>query len=140
MEPVELGSADGPRVILGEPLRGDNGELWRVPVTLELDGLRAEKTVNAHYATCLDELIAYLDDLAANWNGWEGVKEYRSVESDLVLQSRHDGYGHVTVEVTLSKMDGSPDEWTCTGRVTTEPGAQMEEAAATARQLLVRFL
>jgi hypothetical protein len=139
VEFVELGLPGGPRLILGQPRRGDDGELWWVTATLELDGLKAEKTVSAHYATCMDELITYFDDLATNWSGWEGIKRYESVEHDLVLQSRHDGYGHVTIEIMLSKMDGSPGEWECTGRIMTDPGAQMEEAAAAARQLLTRF-
>jgi len=139
MELVELGSLSSPRLVLGKPRRGDDGELWWVPVTLELDGLKAEKTVNAHYATCFDELIGYLEDLAANWSGWDGTKGYESLEHDLVLKARHDGYGHVAIQVTLSKMDGSADEWECTGRVTTEPGAQMAEVAESARQLLARF-
>jgi hypothetical protein len=108
MEQVELGLASRARLVVG-PTRGDKGDLFSVLVTLELDGLRAQKTVNAHYATGFDGLIGYLDDLAANWSGWDGTKEYRSDEDDLVLRARHDGYGHVNMEVTLRKMDGSSD-------------------------------
>jgi hypothetical protein len=127
-------------LILDEPQRGDDGELWYLRATLELDGLRAVKRISAHYATCMDELIAYLGDLAASWKGWDGTKEYVSLEKDLSLSSRHDGYGHVRTEVTLNKQDGSSDEWSCTGWVTTEPGAQMDEAAATAGELFARHL
>ena len=98
------------------------------------------KRISAHCATCMDELIAYLGDLAASWKGWDGTKRYVSLEKDLSLSSQRDGYGHVRTEVMLNKQDGSSDEWNCTGWVTTEPGAQMDEVAATAGELFVRHL
>jgi hypothetical protein len=123
---------------LSDAERGRDGELWSVTATLELEDLRASTKVLRHYATCMDELIAYFDDIAANWRGWNGAKTYESLEGDLRLDAQHDGFGDVKVMVEL-KGDVPPYAWVATGGVITDPGAQMEEAASNARVLLARF-
>ena len=60
-------------------------------------------------------------------------RNYESLEGDLALSARHDGYGHVVVEVVLKNQE---DGWSCTGLVTTDPGEQMSEAARGARVML----
>jgi hypothetical protein len=139
MASIELGQNGSARLVISDPRRGPDGELWSVVATLRTDGLEAQRTVNAHYATCMDELVNYFDDLADHWQGWDGVKEYKSLEGKLALSARHDGYGHVRLMVAMERFDGSANDWSCSGLVITDPGSQMAEAAASARELLVRF-
>jgi hypothetical protein len=136
MYEVRLGSGPGGTFTLDDPTRGEDGELWSVVATLDVDGLHASKQVSVHYATCMDELIAYLDDLAHNWRGWASEKTYRSLEGDLILNARHDGR-HVILQVGL-KRDLRDGGWAASGQVVTDPGAQMEEAAAAAHVVLAR--
>jgi hypothetical protein len=87
----------------------------------------------------MDELIAYLDDLAEHWQGWNSERTYRSLEGDLTLNARHDESGHVVLDVEL-KRSHPPNEWSAKGQIVTDPGAQMAEAAAAAHVVLARVL
>jgi hypothetical protein len=138
MEEVRLGYRTGAMLTLSDPKRGDDGELWSIVATLELEGLRATKEVSVHYATGMDELIAYLDDLAQHWQGWDSVKDYQSLEGDLTLKARHDGTGHVVLDVELNR-NHPPNEWSVRGQVVTDPGAQMADAAAASHVVLARL-
>jgi hypothetical protein len=138
MEEVRLGYQPGGMLTLSNPKRGDDGELWSIVATLEVEGLMATKKISVHYATCMDQLIAYLDDLAEHWQGWNSVKTYQSLEGDLTLTARHDGTGHVLLDVEL-KRNYPPNEWSAAGQVVTDPGAQMAEAAIAAHIVLGRF-
>jgi hypothetical protein len=123
-------------LVLNDPQRGDDGELWSVVATLEVEGLRASKKINVHYVTFMDELIAYFDDLAEHWQGWKSTKTYQSLEDDLVMSARHDGR-HVVVDVEI-KRNHPPNEWSARGQIVTDPGTQMAEAASAAHVVLAR--
>jgi hypothetical protein len=135
MNEVVLGSEDAGRFTLTDAVRGDDGEIWSVLATIEVSGVHAEKRVPTHYATHFDELIAYIADLADCWQGWRGTKSYVSLERDLGIDAVHDGTAHVRLTVTM-KGPTLPERWTTTATVITDPGAQMLEAAESARALL----
>jgi Family of unknown function (DUF6228) len=138
MDEVRLGSGSNGTLTLSGPNRGEGGELSSIVATLEVEGLRASKRINVHYATCMDELIAYLDDLAEHWQGWNSVKIYQSLEGDLTLNARHDGTGHVLLDVELKRNHPSHG-WSANGQIVTDPGAQMNEAASAAHIVLARL-
>ncbi len=115
-----------------------DGELWSVSASVEVEGLQATEKVNAHYATCMDDLIAFFDDLAAHWQGWDGTKSYESLERNLRLTARVDGTGHVLLTIEL-KSDHIDHHWAVSTQIRTEPGAQMTEAAEKAHVLLAKF-
>ena len=79
-------------------------------------------------------LAALFDDLAANWKGWEGVKERSSVEGDFALSCTSDGLGHVAVEVML-KSGVCEDDWRVKAVIHVEAG-QLKELAARVKQFL----
>ena len=56
------------------------------------------------------DLAAYFEDLAASQKGWDGAKQWYSVEEDFVLSSSFDISGHIAMEVTL-KSGVYEDEW-----------------------------
>ena len=105
---------------------------------IEVEGLRASEKINAHYVTCMDDLIHYFDELAAHWQGWDGVKTYESLEWNLRLTARVDSTGHILLAIEL-KSDHSDHRWSISTQIRTEPGAQMTEAAERAHVLLARF-
>jgi len=57
-----------------------------------------------------DDLVAFLDELAREWKGWQGEKEWKSVEGDLALSGTADGLGVVALRVTL-KSGPYEDDW-----------------------------
>jgi hypothetical protein len=94
-------------------------EWWQV--RLEVGSLRAEGRVDgagSRYSVFLQEFVA---DLAANWRGWEGSKQWASIEGCLNLDARHDGLGHIELRVGL-RGQYSGDAWRAEGTLTLEPG------------------
>src|SRR5215207_3128920 len=67
---------------------------------LRLDGLAASVTVVHHYASGFQDLADFFEQHAHNWRGWEGTREWKSLEGDLRIEARHE-YGHVQLRVTL---------------------------------------
>ncbi|WBC13250.1 DUF6228 family protein [Micromonospora sp. WMMA1998] len=55
-------------------------------------------------------LPVFLDELAAGWAGWPGVRTWRSLGGQLALDARHDGRGHVTLGVTLRRPGHDADD------------------------------
>jgi hypothetical protein len=47
---------------------------------------------------------------ANNWKGWQGPKDWTSLEGELSLSARSDNLGHVFVNVRL--REGAPARWT----------------------------
>jgi hypothetical protein len=59
-----------------------------------------------------DALVAYFEELAQHWRGWDGVREFASVEHDFKLAAIHDGSGHVELWVTLGTETDYPQrDW-----------------------------
>ncbi len=113
--------------------RGPEGEIWSVVVRLRVPGLDASRRVSAHYATGFDELVAFFNELAADWRGWQGERTYESLEHDLRLTAIHDG--HIRLLVQLKETAGL-DEWSATGVVQLDPGEEMTRAAEDVAALL----
>jgi hypothetical protein len=80
---------------------------WRA--RLDFGDLVAETKVYERYSRDALQLDAYFADLATQWRGWAGAKEWESL--GLRLSARHDGLGHVTVEATLDQDYATADRW-----------------------------
>ena len=138
MTEVRFGYPNLESLTLSKPERSAEGELMFIEARIESDGLSAVSNVTAHYANCFDDLVAYIEDLAQNWQGWNGQKEYQSLQRELKLSATHDGVGHVRLEVTL-KGRGDIDPWRTTVIVVTDPGTQMDDAAHGASSLFAHW-
>jgi hypothetical protein len=135
---VRLGYEGAGLLVLENAHRGPSGELWWVTAIVEHDGITASTRVSAHYATCFDDLIAFLAALADGWQGWHGAKTWTSLEQELSISATHDGIAHVRLAVTI-QGPGQPFRWSLRAQIDTDPGAQMERAADDARALLARL-
>ena len=135
MDDVVLGSTVGGMLTLGSARRAPGGDLRSIVATLEAEGLRAQARVWVHEPAAAGALVALFEALDESWRGWEGAKEYESPAGELRLSARHDGRSHVEIEVQL-RGDGSSAPWTVAATISTDPGAQMAEAATGARSLL----
>ena len=76
-------------------------------------------------------VVMLFDDMAAHWRGWEGEKQWSSVEDHLALSCTSDGLGHVAMDVTL-KSGPYDDDWGVRAIIHVEAG-QLEELAANVR-------
>jgi hypothetical protein len=72
-------------------------------------------------------LSSFFAELAGEWKGWEGEKEWSSVENDFALSAISDGLGHVALHVTL-KSGPYEDDWCVKGVIYIDAG-QLAELA-----------
>jgi hypothetical protein len=79
-------------------------------------------------------LAALFEELAASWKGWEGAKEWSSVEGDFSLSCKSDGLGHVAIEVTL-KSGLYEDDWCVKAVIHVEAG-QLDEITGKVSEFL----
>jgi len=79
-------------------------------------------------------LASFFEDLAANWKGWEGVKEWSSVEGDFSLSSTSDALGHIVMKVTL-KSGLYEDDW-CVKAVINIDAGQLDEISWKLKEFL----
>jgi hypothetical protein len=137
MEAVVLGSDLVGTLVLSNPEQMEDGELFRLTAAVQVEDAAATSRIAANYALGFDDLVEFLSDLADSWKGWEGEKSWSSLEDDLAITARFKGFGRVVLTVEL-QGPSSPYDWTLSASITTDPGAQMAEAAATARHLFAR--
>lgn len=84
-------------------------------------GLTAESRFNERSSREKLDLDAYFADLAAHWRGWEGDKEWEA--TGLAFAARHDGLGHVTLDVILESEPWHADSWRVRASLSLEAGA-----------------
>ncbi|MCA8950033.1 MAG: hypothetical protein KDE27_11055 [Planctomycetes bacterium] len=77
-------------------LERDGPDNWRV--TLRGAGLAAEASVYAYRGETIAE---YCAGLARDWRGFDGVRSWASLESELEIDAASDGVGHLAVTVRL---------------------------------------
>jgi hypothetical protein len=80
------------------------------------------------------DLADFFEDLAVNWKGWEGVKDWASIEEDFALTCKSDNLGHVAMEVTL-KSGLYEDDW-CVKAVIYMDAGQLDAIASGIRRFL----
>ena len=112
-------------------LRNPDGTIDYLTVTAELQGLHASKSV--YDFDGWSGLLFFFEELALNWRGWDGDKNFDSLEGDFRLSAKHDGHVRVTFE--LREFD-RPTPWTATGELTLDPGEELAAAAESLRDLL----
>jgi hypothetical protein len=78
---------------------------WRA--RLDCAHLTAEGKVDERHSGDELRLDAYFGELASQWRGWAGEKEWESL--GLRLAARHDGLGHVTIDASLEQDYGAVD-------------------------------
>ncbi|PYS49468.1 MAG: hypothetical protein DMF68_09885 [Acidobacteria bacterium] len=106
---------------------GDS-EYYRV--TLKVKDLLASAKIYAFQP--YSELSQFFEDLAANWRGWKGKKEWQSLEGEFSLSCTSDGLGHVAIDVVL-KSGFYDNDWSVHTAINVDAG-QLEEIASNIKQ------
>ncbi|MEU4419544.1 DUF6228 family protein [Actinoplanes sp. NPDC024001] len=140
-ESFVLGSAGGARWVVHPPQDpfGD-GYVHTAETELYQGGLAA-KTVaklDGLYAAPATTLAGFVESLAGDWRGWEGVRTWQSMECELALDARHDGRGYVFLGVTLRAPGPDWDDtaWSARAVFVLEAGEEMTRFAADLAHLL----
>lgn len=93
--------------------------------------LEATATVYDHEPADLKHFFA---DLAANWKGWRGQKQWKSLEGELQLDATIDSTGHVKLSVQM-RSGPYPFDWRLSAALLLEAG-QLDRIAHTVASFL----
>ncbi len=120
-EAVEIVGANGRRLSLRLVRTKDFDHVWAFEARLILEAGQAFSTIY----DMGDGLADFFADLSRSWRGWDGTKEYRSLEGQLGMTASHDGLGTVSCEVILGQP--WPPEWDVRAVLDFGAGADLED-------------
>lgn len=89
-------------------------------------GLDVTTSVYALNSHGFDGLVEFFKGLERDWRGWDGVREWKTLEGELEVSVTHDG-GHLHFVVRL--RDSIRALWTVETSLSIEPGEQLAGAA-----------
>jgi hypothetical protein len=73
-------------------------------------------------------LTGFFRDLATNWQGWQGKKEWSSLEGELRFSATCDSTGHISLSVRL-RSGPYPFDWALTAVLLLEAGSLERNAS-----------
>ena len=109
--------------------REPSGALSHVRAELVAPSLHAAASVYVHGPLGLARLF---EDMARDWKGWSGAKEWSSLEGELTLRCTQDALGHVALQASL-QQSAYPSAWKVEAVIAIEAG-QLERLAKLARR------
>lgn len=89
--------------------------------------------LGSDYGPDLEQLARFFGDMAADWRGWKGTRQFESLENDLTISATHDGHIRLLIELA----DWHPDGWRVRARLSMEPGEELARVAEDFRLLAV---
>ncbi len=110
-------------------LLSDGSEFYRV--TLEDKDIVASSNVYA-WNPFSESCLSYFEDLANNWRGWTGEKQWNSPEGEFNISSESDGLGHIAMKFKLE----SYGSWSAQIILNLDSG-QLEEVAQKIKQFFL---
>jgi hypothetical protein len=134
-EPFILRRANGPRWVIQPPQDpyGD-GYIYTVATELHDDGMSASTIakIDGHYIDPdTGTLSQFVQTLADDWRGWDGVRRWTSMENELTLDAQHDGRAYVSIGVTLRETGPSWEDtrWSARTVFVLEAGEEVARLA-----------
>jgi Family of unknown function (DUF6228) len=97
---VSIRSAhDGTRLALSQFVgQGGGADADTFVVSIERQDVRVEASASAFMA---QDLGQYFEELASNWRGWQGRKEWSTLEGEFTLSATSDSTGHIALAYFL---------------------------------------
>ena len=83
------------------------------------------------YTDC-ELLVDLFKFIASEWKGWEGSREWNSIEDEFGVSASSDVSGHVKLELSFREVEG-PETWTSQVNIGFE-AAQTEQIANKVRK------
>ncbi len=113
---------------------GDELELWSLDVAQVDAGLSARTGVWLGPVAVESALSSFFEDIASDWQGWQGAKEWRAVEGGLQLSCNADRLGHIAITVVLSSGAAVEGGWLVEANIKIDAG-QLDQLATDVRRL-----
>lgn len=111
-----------------------DGYVYTIATELHDDGLTASTVakIDGQFFDLDTTLPGFVQGLAADWQGWNGVRTWTSWERELAIDARHDGRGYVSLGVTLRApgLDLDDTAWSARAVFVLEAGEEMTRCAA----------
>lgn len=126
MDPVIVGDA-GRTLAFSDPQFQGALPADYLSVTVTGPDMVASRQVYAGWEGGFTTLASFFGDLADDWRGWQGVRVFESIESDLRIEANHDGHVHLRVSLWESTV---PDGWRVRAEVRLDAGEALSRAAA----------
>ncbi|MGS2620072.1 DUF6228 family protein [Micromonospora sp. LZ34] len=88
-----------------------DGYVYTIATELHADGLTASTVakIDGQFFDLDTTLSGFVQRLAADWQGWNGVRTWTSWERELAIDARHDGRGYVSVPLGRERGDDHVD-------------------------------
>jgi hypothetical protein len=114
-----------------------DGYVHTARVEIQAAGLTAATSATVE-GTGTRDLADFFADLAADWRGWTGVRRWRAMEDEMVIEARHDGRANVQVAVTIKRpwRPYAEDAWSAHAVFALEAGEQLSRVARDLATLL----
>ena len=107
-----------------------------MPAHLSAPGLEVHRSIELEgWSNASRGLTAFFDELAAQWNGWAGVKKWSDDNATFGFSATHDRKGLIVLVVEVANLPhDAPGMWSARISVPVEPGA-LDHIAARMRDL-----
>jgi hypothetical protein len=132
MPELALDGINGRRLTLSDPSPPDRDDIWAYRALLTLP----EGSVETKVWDSGDALAKFLSELAEAWQGFDGVREFSSLEGQLAFSCKHDGRGTVECTVSLGRLE--PPVWNLEAAMDFGAGAHLERIAHDAAEFVSR--
>ena len=115
------------------------GDEYVQSITVELSTPTVSGAFGA-VTSCGDGIVAWLQRISDHWRGWEGSRDWRSLEGHVCALATHDGRGHISLAFTARdqsyKAPPAPrSAWSMTVVVVLDVG-QLDRLIAEAKGLV----
>lgn len=104
----------------------EDSYIAKYQVTIRADGLNASVVVTDSVGG--NTLPRFLQSLAADFRGWDGIRTWRALEDQLKVAATWQSWGHVELRFELRPNTFAP--WSATAVANLEAGEQIRLAAA----------
>jgi hypothetical protein len=128
VDELVLDGINGRRLVLSDLRRDQSHYYYRAELTW------AEGSVTTEVIDRPTGLANFLSDLADAWQGFDGVREFASMEGEVTIACRYDGKGVVECVVSLVRPSWNPPSWTVTVDIDFGAGAHLERIARDAEE------
>ena len=127
MREFTLQGSEGALKLSGDP-PGSQEPYGAWCYTAELNSKSLTATVKV-YDHLPQRFREFFGQIAQDWRGWSGAREYESLEPMLKISATHNNIGRISFEGSLSAGAETMFDWTASQVLTVDPGAADSIAA-----------
>ena len=119
MNEIDLGSVDEYIRLFDREPNDLNKKINYFSVELVKRGLSCKAKIYSYEG---DGVIAFFDDIAKNWKGWTGEKNWGSTETQFTISATHNNIGRVNLDIFITPSVGN-NTWSVEGPISLDLGS-----------------